>query len=72
MREIVCKVCSKFPDAPQLRDDVWAKIAKPDDLLCLHHAEEALGRHIEPEDLGVCPANAFALKLAERRQENFD
>lgn len=67
MRDIVCQICGKFPDCPQLRDEVWAQIAGPHGLLCLEHAEERLGRHIEPEDLGVCPANRYALTLAERQ-----
>jgi hypothetical protein len=66
MRKIECKICHRPPDCPQLKDDVWALIGKPDELLCLQHAEEKLGRHIAPEDLSECPANTYALALAER------
>lgn len=72
MREIECKVCGRFPDCPQLKNEVWAQIAKPNELLCLVHAEENLGRHIVPDDLGICPANAYALTLAKRNEEKND
>lgn len=68
-RKIECKVCRKVPDCPQVKDDVWAQIGQPDDLLCLEHAEEALGRHIVPEDLASCPANSYALELAKRNKQ---
>lgn len=67
-RKIVCGICGKFPDCPQLKDEVWLAIAEPDELLCLEHAENRLGRHIAPDDLGECPANSYALKLHERQK----
>lgn len=66
MRPIVCQKCGGAPDCPQLKDEVWAKIAAPNVLLCTEHAEEALGREITTEDLSTCPANAFSLLLATR------
>lgn len=61
-----CSECGEFPDCPQLKDEVWATIAKPNELLCIEHAEDRLRRTIEPEDLQECPANAFTLLLAKR------
>lgn len=65
-RTFVCAECGAPPDCPQLNDEVWAQIAGPRDLLCITHAEAKLGREIQPEDLRVCPANAFSLLLAHR------
>lgn len=62
MKSYTCSKCARPPDCPQLKDDVWAKISSPDDILCLRHAEEALGREIDVFDLAQCPANTFALR----------
>lgn len=67
MRKIECKICGRPPTCPQLKDDVWALIAKHDELLCLEDAEKKLGRHIQPDDLAPCPANEYALALADRK-----
>lgn len=65
-RKFECADCGAVPDCPQLKNEVWYRIAGPDDLLCLGHAEARLGRDIVPGDLADCAANSYALKLAER------
>ena len=67
MEKFRCKVCQRNAfDCPQLKDEVWLTIAEPHDFLCLEHAEQLLGRHITPDDLAPCPANAYAKALAKR------
>lgn len=63
----ICEDCGRFPDCPQLTNEVWYQIGGPDTLLCLRHAEMRLEREIEPEDLEDCPANAYTLTLAKRK-----
>lgn len=65
-RKIECQECQAVPDCPQLKNEVWYQIAGERDLLCLKHAEARLGREIVPDDLAPCPANTYALTLAER------
>ncbi len=67
-RKFACDDCGTPPDCPQLIDEVWYLVSDATGLLCIKHAEERLGRHIQPADLVDCPANAYALTLAERQK----
>jgi len=65
-----CRVCGDLAlDCPQRKDEVWETIAEKTDFLCLDHAEELLGRPINVSDLAPCPANEYAVRLHQQRQE---
>ena len=50
-REYECRDCqSKEIETPHLKDEVWFKFAKEDDLLCLSCTEKHMGREISYQD----------------------
>src|SRR5262245_30265871 len=54
-----CDECHKPEDSgPMLHNDLWATIARPDELLCFACTEERLGRRLTQTDLTDCPFNA--------------
>ncbi len=63
------KGCEDFPDCPMLKNEVWADIAGPKDLLCIKHTEFRLGRPLVVDDLEDCMANMFTFLLHDRAVE---
>src|SRR5262245_13067144 len=54
-----CDECHKPEHSgPMLHNELWASIAKPDDLLCFACTEKRLGRRLTQGDLTDCPFNA--------------
>lgn len=65
-RTYECEDCSWAGDSPMLHDKLWLTIARKDELLCTGCVEKRLGRHLQPDDLRVCPMNSSTLYMMHR------
>lgn len=72
MRQFICEDCSKSPNCPMLKNELWETISTKQTLLCVKCAETRLKRQIALGDLLPCLGNDWGLVIAKRAYPQLD